>query len=78
MRVRGAKPQAPWTPPETGAEDPSEPEEPVDESRLAELEYMRLAASRGWLLERKENVLRDFVRKTRQYPALVRFVKGLR
>lgn len=53
-------------------------DEKPDPERLAEIEYMRLTGNKGWLIERKENELRNFLRERALYKDACDFIRRKR
>lgn len=49
-----------------------------DANRIAELEWMRLQANKGWLPERRERTLREFIASKGLYSELITYAKKLR
>lgn len=77
---------APFTSPEAVAAgrkkvvkpEPTEAPEPVSAAATAEIEFMRLVANKGWLLERRYIVLCDFLRAKDLFDEANKFIKRQR
>jgi hypothetical protein len=76
----GAKKAAALQPAESRIEPVLEPEDDIeivadkpDPRLLPELEWMRFQANKGWLPERRERVLREFIKSKGLYPELIKF-----
>jgi hypothetical protein len=77
--AKGVTPQPTYSP--HRIEQTAVIEEPVDTpdlARVAELEFMQLQANKGWMPERRYDVLRDFIRSVGLYPDLNKFVRKMR
>jgi hypothetical protein len=59
-------------------EEPEAPAEKLEPGKVAELAWMHFQANKGWLQERRERVLREFIGSKGLYPELVAYAKKLR
>jgi hypothetical protein len=77
--AKGVTPQPTYSP--HRIEQTAVIEEPVDTpepSRQAELDFMQLQANKGWVPERRYDVLRDFVRAQGLYAELNKFIRRMK